>query len=162
MTVRSKSLFVFAFSPWTARFVSQSANFVDSQHCLWSPLLFYCTIKLLPGTWPVALLRLNWFCLLLLCCALHGNASIGKVFIKGIAVAFIRICLMHHIVTIRRCDCRRGVDSWMDLSTASTHDLKIQAITAPPLICRFQKSPQHPLSLFQPACLHQPFPDNGF
>jgi hypothetical protein len=39
----------------------------------------------------------------------------------------------------------------MYLLTTFAHDSKLQAITAPPLISTFNKSPQHPLRLFQPA-----------
>jgi hypothetical protein len=39
----------------------------------------------------------------------------------------------------------------MDLLTTYTHDSELQAITAPPLISTIHKSPQHLLSLFQPA-----------
>jgi hypothetical protein len=39
----------------------------------------------------------------------------------------------------------------MDLLTAYTHDSELQAITTPLLISTIQKSPQHPLSLFQSA-----------
>jgi hypothetical protein len=49
------------------------------------------------------------------------------------------------------CDYRRGLDWPMDLLTTYTHDSELQAIAAPPLIFTFHKSPQHPLSLFQPA-----------
>jgi hypothetical protein len=52
---------------------------------------------------------------------------------------------------VYRCDCRRGSAWWMDLLTTYTHDPELQAITAPPLISTIHKSPQHPLSLFQPA-----------
>jgi hypothetical protein len=39
----------------------------------------------------------------------------------------------------------------MNLLTTYTHDSELQTITAPPLISTIHKSPQHPLSLFQPA-----------
>jgi hypothetical protein len=39
----------------------------------------------------------------------------------------------------------------MDLLTTHTHDAELQAITAPSLISRIHKSPQHQLSFF-PAC----------
>jgi hypothetical protein len=39
----------------------------------------------------------------------------------------------------------------MDLLTTYTHDLELQAITASPLISTIHKSPQHLLSLLQPA-----------
>jgi hypothetical protein len=32
------------------------------------------------------------------------------------------------------CDCRRGLDWWMDLLTTYTHDSELQAVTAPPPI----------------------------
>jgi hypothetical protein len=38
----------------------------------------------------------------------------------------------------------------MDLLTTYTHGSELQAVTTPPLIA-IHKSPQHPLSLFQPA-----------
>jgi hypothetical protein len=37
------------------------------------------------------------------------------------------------------------------LLTIYTHDSELQAITAPPLIATIHKSPQHPISHFQPA-----------
>jgi hypothetical protein len=46
------------------------------------------------------------------------------------------------------CGYRRGMDWWMYLLTTYTHDSERKAITAPPLISTFHKSPQHPLSLF--------------
>jgi hypothetical protein len=46
----------------------------------------------------------------------------------------------------------------MDLLTTYTHDLELQAITAPPLISTIHQSPQHPLSLFQPAVSSPAFP----
>jgi hypothetical protein len=39
----------------------------------------------------------------------------------------------------------------MDLLTTYTHNLEVQVITVPLLISTIHKSPQHPLSLFQPA-----------
>jgi hypothetical protein len=39
----------------------------------------------------------------------------------------------------------------MDLLTTYTHDSELQVITAPPPISTIRISPQHPLSLFQPA-----------
>jgi hypothetical protein len=39
----------------------------------------------------------------------------------------------------------------MDVLTTYTRDSELQEITAPPLIFTIHKSPQHPLSLFQPA-----------
>jgi hypothetical protein len=45
-----------------------------------------------------------------------------------------------------------GVSDWiLDLLTTYTHDSQLQATTAPQLISTINKSPQHPLSLFQPA-----------
>jgi hypothetical protein len=49
------------------------------------------------------------------------------------------------------CDSRRGLDWWIDLVITYTHDWELQAITVPPLISTIHKSPQHLLSLFQPA-----------
>jgi hypothetical protein len=42
----------------------------------------------------------------------------------------------------------RGLDWWIYLLT---HDSKLQAITASPLISTIHKSPRHPLRPFQPA-----------
>jgi hypothetical protein len=39
----------------------------------------------------------------------------------------------------------------MDFLTTYTHDLELQAITAPLIVCTIHKSPQHPLSISQPA-----------
>jgi hypothetical protein len=39
----------------------------------------------------------------------------------------------------------------MDLLITYTHNWELQAVTAPPLISTIYKSPQHSLSLFQPA-----------
>jgi hypothetical protein len=45
-----------------------------------------------------------------------------------------------------------GVLDWgLDLLTTYTHDLQLEAIKAPLLISTIRESPQHPLSLFQPA-----------
>jgi hypothetical protein len=56
-----------------------------------------------------------------------------------------------------------GVLAWiLDLVTTHTHNLDVQAITAPPLISTIHKSPQHPVSFSSLLCLHQPFPGNGF
>jgi hypothetical protein len=47
----------------------------------------------------------------------------------------------------------------MDLLTTYTYNLKLQAITAPPLISTIHKSPQHPLSfLFHPTVSSQAVP----
>jgi hypothetical protein len=48
------------------------------------------------------------------------------------------------------CDDRRDMDWWMDLLTTYTHDLEVQVITVLLLISTIYKSPQHPLSCFQP------------
>jgi hypothetical protein len=42
---------------------------------------------------------------------------------------------------------------WIDIALMAnnTHDSELQAITAPPLPSTIPKSPQHPLSLFQPT-----------
>jgi hypothetical protein len=45
----------------------------------------------------------------------------------------------------------------MDSLTAYTHDSELQSVTAPPLISTLYKSPQHPLSLCQPAVLTSHF-----
>jgi hypothetical protein len=55
------------------------------------------------------------------------------------------------ITTCIMCDYRWGTDWWMDLLTTCTHHWELQAITAPQLISTVHKSPQQPLSLFQPA-----------
>jgi hypothetical protein len=45
-----------------------------------------------------------------------------------------------------------GVFDWiLDLLNTLPHDLELQVITVPLLISTLYKSPQHPLSLFQPA-----------
>jgi hypothetical protein len=41
------------------------------------------------------------------------------------------------------------IGDWI-LLTTHTHDWELQAVTAPPLISTVHKSPQHPLSLFEP------------
>jgi hypothetical protein len=46
----------------------------------------------------------------------------------------------------------------MDLLTIYTHDSELQIIKAPPLISTIHKSPQHTLSLFQPAVSSPTFP----
>jgi hypothetical protein len=46
---------------------------------------------------------------------------------------------------------RRGLEWWMNLLTTYTHDSELQGITAPLLIFTIHKSPQHPLSHFQPV-----------
>jgi hypothetical protein len=59
----------------------------------------------------------------------------------------------HVLITLSQflCDYRRGVNWWMYLLTDYTHHSELQVITALSLISTFYKSPQHPLSLFQPA-----------
>jgi hypothetical protein len=57
---------------------------------------------------------------------------------------------------------REGLDWWMDLLTTYTHDSELQAITAPPLISTIHKSPQHLLSLFQPAVSSSAIPWQRF
>jgi hypothetical protein len=52
-----------------------------------------------------------------------------------------------------RGDYRQGLDWWMDLLTTYTHDLELEAITAPLLISTIHKSPQHTLSLFAACCV---------
>jgi hypothetical protein len=49
------------------------------------------------------------------------------------------------------CDYRRGLDWWIYLLITYTYYSELQTITAPPLISTIHKSPQHPLSRFQPA-----------
>jgi hypothetical protein len=49
------------------------------------------------------------------------------------------------------CDCRQGMDWWMDLLTTYKHRLQLHVITVLSLIYTLYKSPQHPLSHF-PAC----------
>jgi hypothetical protein len=51
------------------------------------------------------------------------------------------------------CDYRLGLDWWLDLLTAYTHDSELQAITASPLIPTIHKAPQHPLNLFPIYCV---------
>jgi hypothetical protein len=48
-------------------------------------------------------------------------------------------------------DYRQGIDWWMNLLTACTHQSHLQVITLLSLISTFYKSSQHLLSLFQPA-----------
>jgi hypothetical protein len=48
-------------------------------------------------------------------------------------------------------DSGRGLNWISDLLITYTHDLNLQAITGPSLISKIHKSPQHPLSIFQPA-----------
>jgi hypothetical protein len=45
----------------------------------------------------------------------------------------------------------RSINWWLDLLTTYTHHLELHIIMAAPLICTIYKSPQHQLSLFQPA-----------
>jgi hypothetical protein len=57
----------------------------------------------------------------------------------------------HYVLSPDMREYRRGLHWWMDLLTIHAHDWEVQVITAPPLISAIHKSPQHPLSLFQPA-----------
>jgi hypothetical protein len=57
----------------------------------------------------------------------------------------------NYIVPLSMCDYRRGLDCSIDLLTTYTNDSELQTTTAPLLISTTHKSPQHPLSLFQPA-----------
>jgi hypothetical protein len=56
----------------------------------------------------------------------------------------------------------RVLDWILDLLTTYTHNLELQAITAPPLIPTIHKSSQHPLSLFQPAVFSPAIPWQKF
>jgi hypothetical protein len=58
----------------------------------------------------------------------------------------LNVLLLSHVCVT---DFRRGLNWWMDLLTTYTHDSEV--ITELPLISTIDKSPQHPLSLFQPA-----------
>jgi hypothetical protein len=42
---------------------------------------------------------------------------------------------------VYECDCRRGLDWWLDLLTTYTHDSELQAITTPPLITTAHAKP---------------------
>jgi hypothetical protein len=44
-----------------------------------------------------------------------------------------------------------GLDLLLDLLITCTHESELRAITAPSIISTIHKSPQHPLSLFQPS-----------
>jgi hypothetical protein len=48
-----------------------------------------------------------------------------------------------------------GLDWLLDLLTAHTQDLELQAITVSSLISRVKKSPQHPLRVFRPTLSSQ-------
>jgi hypothetical protein len=52
------------------------------------------------------------------------------------------------------CDYRWGMVWWMDLLTTYTHHSELQVITALSLISTIHRSPQHPLSFFQPAVIN--------
>jgi hypothetical protein len=54
-------------------------------------------------------------------------------------------------VTFCACDDRRDMDWILDLLTTCIHHSVLQVITAPLLISTIHRSPQHPLSLFQPS-----------
>jgi hypothetical protein len=57
----------------------------------------------------------------------------------------------------------RGLIGWLNLLTTCTHHTKLQVITALSLIPTIHRSPQHPLSPFQPfESSPLPFPGNGF
>jgi hypothetical protein len=51
------------------------------------------------------------------------------------------------------CDCRRGIDWWMDLLTTYAHNSELQVITALSLISTIHRSPQHSLSLSLACCV---------
>jgi hypothetical protein len=70
----------------------------------------------------------------------NGRTQFGTVYSKEF-----------RIVTYMWCDYRRDLDWCMDLLTTYTNDSELQRITPPPLILTIHKSPQHALSLFQPA-----------
>jgi hypothetical protein len=53
---------------------------------------------------------------------------------------------------------RRGSDWWVDLLTTYTYHSELQVITALSLISTLYKSPQHLLSLFQPAMSSEAVP----
>jgi hypothetical protein len=48
------------------------------------------------------------------------------------------------------CDCRRGMDRWINLLATYKHHSQIEVITAPPIISVLYKSVQHALN--SPAC----------
>jgi hypothetical protein len=51
-------------------------------------------------------------------------------------------CIWHQLSGVLR-GCIWDLDWWMNLLTTYTHNLELQAITAPPLISTIHKSPQH-------------------
>jgi hypothetical protein len=57
----------------------------------------------------------------------------------------------------------RGMDWWMDLLITCTHhsELQVRVITAPLSISTIQRSPQHPLNLFQPAVFSSRYLSTG-
>jgi hypothetical protein len=61
---------------------------------------------------------------------------------------------------VRECDCRWGLDWWLDLLTTLTYNSWLRLFIAPSLISTLYI--ENVLSLFNLLCLHQLFPDNGF
>jgi hypothetical protein len=66
-------------------------------------------------------------------------------------MCFIFCCWIQNYHVVREWNYRRGFNWWLVLLTTHPHDSKLQAITSSPLISTIHKSPQQPLSLFQPA-----------
>jgi hypothetical protein len=63
-----------------------------------------------------------------------------------------------NILSQFRSDYTRGSDWSTDLLTTYTHHSELEAIIAPSLISTLYKTPQHPLSLFQPDVSSLAFP----
>jgi hypothetical protein len=81
------------------------------------------------------------------CC--HPLKALALTF-KALNFAHTMYLFVFRIVTYMG-DTRRGLGWILDLLTTYTQDSELQALTAPPLISTIHTSPQHPLSLFQPA-----------
>jgi hypothetical protein len=81
-----------------------------------------------------------------------GGISVSGIIIIIIIIIITIIIII--IIIIKYCHAAwsgyiRGFG--LDLLATYTHDWELEAITAPPLISTIHKSPQNPLSLFQPA-----------
>jgi hypothetical protein len=75
-------------------------------------------------------------------CGECNDLLMVKIMVKTRYVLFIVTCMS---------DYRQGLGLRLDLLTIYTHELELQAITTPPLLSTIHKSPQHPLSIFQPV-----------
>jgi hypothetical protein len=60
--------------------------------------------------------------------------------------------ICHNIFTCQGRDYRRGLDWWVEILATYTHLSELQVITAPPLISRILKSPQHSIGLISACC----------